>query len=479
VDFEVWLEFTDAVTGTVSSSGTPIGTGWSWAATCEFPMPNALPTVIQSLQAIFAGAAGKSRLFMKALVVPCNATIVDSNEAKIEPLMNQSTPANILGPLIACGRIVHVNNIIPGSILTLHSDALDAAQLGAPERIFTTEAFLPCYRPMRAGESVSVSMSGCGNSSINSGSVMVGAPPALLAPSVRAPIHPFDRGAWIDNIVPGARVHVFVNGLWRASVDSSAESVWADLGALNVEDSVTALQVLCEIISDRQPEGVRVTIGRLKVNHDPSPLVRAGAGSQTHFIIRARDADTGAPVNATAFINNVPFPVDQQLGTVIALGQDGPPTNIRAPGYADEPLVWNLIDPPVPGPAVLTVDLTSTAMGSSIDMVTWKLFSTSGPGNTSRVNISTKTGPTAQFQLPPPAGPNTEYLVECTADITIRNTGSFPNVVIAGTSNGWPNSAAIGWVGQNLAAHFGIQMDFVNDPMPHIFLSIKLMGTNP
>ena len=482
VALDVNLEFIDGISGILSINLLRLGSGWAWSEDCEFSLPkDGLSKAIQALQALRPpGTPGKFRLFMLATATPCNQRAVQSNQASIEPLPVAAGPPFIVGPLFACGRLVHVLTNGPGSILTLHSDAPDATQMSDPQRVSSSESFLSCYRPLRAGEKISATMSGCGNSSIGSRAVQVGAAPALKPPVVIPPVRPFDRGAKIEKVVPGARVYVFVNGLWRASVDSFSENVFVALGALNIKDEITALQVLCDKTSALS-QGVPVTIGRLSVHHDPSPLVRVGAGKFTLFAIRVQDAVTAFQVNARAFINNVEFPIDRELGTVIPLGQDGPPTFVQADGYANEPLVYKLIDPPVPAPAFLTLDFASNTPGTSIDKVTWDLYSTSGLGNSQRTKIFTKTGATAQFQLPPPAGANTEYLVECSADVKVPNSGNM-TVNIGGASNGFEHSAAVGWVGQNLAAHFRLQFDLGTDPntgQPVVFVSIKLTGTTP
>jgi hypothetical protein len=434
---------------------------------------------------------------MKALVRPCNRPItqskpsVDSNEAKIEAILSltQQLPPSIVPRLFACGRVVHVISAPEGAILTVKSDAHDGKQLSDPERIFTFDGFLTCYRGLRAGEFITVTASGCGNVSIDSRSEQVVAPPTVLPPPVvRSPVRVFDRGTTIDKIVPGARVYVFVNGLWRAFADSAAQnfplidSVFVFLGTLKLEDEITALQVLCEKTSLTSSPGVPVTLGRLSVHHDPSPLVRAGPNKQTLFAIRVQDAVTAFQIpSARLFINNVEFPIDRQLGITILPGQDGPPTVVRAEGYADERLVYNLVDPTVPQPAFLTLDLSGGDPGTSIDKVTWDVYSTSGLGNTQRAKVSTATGPTTQVKLPPPAGQNTEYLVECSADVTFPNIGKL-TVKIDSTSNGFANSAVIGWVGQNLAAHFHLEADLITDPntgQVAVYRYIKLTGTTP
>jgi hypothetical protein len=141
--------------------------------------------------------------------------------------------------------------------------------------------------------------------------------------------------------------------------------------------------------------------------------------------------------------------------------------------------VFVLVDPPVAQPAVLTLDFDINVLGGSIDKVSWTVYSTSGLGNTQRAKIATLAGKTAPIQLPPPAAPNTEYLVECSADLTLPIDGKV-TVNIDAASNGFVHSQAIGWVGQVLTAHFRFQVDLINDPATGALVRyayIKFTGT--
>jgi PAS domain S-box-containing protein len=196
-------------------------------------------------------------------------------------------------------------------------------------------------------------------------------------------------------------------------------------------DATRLAQVIGNLLSNAAkftPAGGRVTV---------SVAEEAGRG-----VIRVRDTGAGITPGAMASLFQ-PF--------------------VQADGYANEPLVYNLVDPPVPQPAFLTLDFASNDRGTSINKVTWDLYSTFGEGNLRRTKILTKTGATAEFLLPQPAGPNTQYLVECAADIKNPDTGE-RTVKINRTSNDFANSAVVGWVGQNLAAHFRLKIESSFNP---------------
>ncbi len=165
-------------------------------------------------------------------------------------------------PLFECGAAVRVSNLHVGARVYVYS-----SMLGAPigERTANAdEVDVPVAPLLIEGDKIFAVQRGCGLVSSKSKSVPVGKIERVPAPKVVEPLYSCESVVRVQDVVPGARVDVYVNGVFRGStVGGGTDLAVGVSGQLAVGDSVTALQRLCEHISPQsKPVGVQEFLGR-------------------------------------------------------------------------------------------------------------------------------------------------------------------------------------------------------------------------
>jgi hypothetical protein len=360
-----------------------------------------------------------------------------------------------LGPMTECGHVVFVSGLVTGNEVRL----LDSQNLplSAPVRVFGSDVTLTTYRPLVALETVTLHEGGCGNqfAVVSRGVDALG---AVGPPVVRNPLRAWTQQVTVDQVVAGARVHVFVNGQWRGQADASDVTVNVPVGPLHYKDQVTAAQMICTKATDpgaRQP--VSVTNGRLVAS--APPMVRGPAPQSV--TVSVRDGDDGHLVPAQVWMPggivesaNVPF------SWTFPVGQPDPPAIVRAGGYDDAPVVWHLQDPP-PQTALLTLILANPwAPTVTVSGVDWSVYrgSLQGP------KVPT-TGSSLNTQVPLPkplGGADQVYGVSCTAHLTVSGARVDAALEQIGASP-IPPLAAIGWTGAPLTASFLLETDLLHN----------------
>lgn len=172
-------------------------------------------------------------------------------------------------------------------------------------------------------------------------------PNPLPTPEVVAPIRPGAGFVTVKKALPGALVQLMVNNLARSpgvEVWSDPASVWVPPPSLADQQSVLAVQFLCDKSSVREGRGTTVTRGQLKVDVAPGTVTR---GATSQVTVTAKDADTGAPVNAQILLNGAPVGWSGQPFAYAPKLGDPPPAGVaREPvGYFDRTFSIALSDP--------------------------------------------------------------------------------------------------------------------------------------
>lgn len=151
-------------------------------------------------------------------------------------------------PLFECGAAVRVLNLHVGSRVYVYS-----SMLGAPIGERTADADevdVPVAPLLIANDKIFAIQRGCGLVSSQSNTVVVGKLERLNAPRVIEPLYSCDNAVRVVDVVPGSRVDVYVNGIFRGSAVGGGTDLTVGVsGQLAVGDSVTALQRLCQHIS--------------------------------------------------------------------------------------------------------------------------------------------------------------------------------------------------------------------------------------
>lgn len=179
-------------------------------------------------------------------------------------------------PLFACGAAVRVSNLHVGGRVYVYSTLLDAP-IG--ERTATTsEVDVPVAPLLIEDDEIYAIQRGCGLVSSKSNVVKVRPHERLGPPTVAPPLYSCDQAVRVTDVTPGARVDVYVNGIFRGTAASGDDTISVGIsGELQVGDSVTALQRLCEDISPlSKPLGVEEFRGRwFRVGDDDAAEILA------------------------------------------------------------------------------------------------------------------------------------------------------------------------------------------------------------
>lgn len=151
-------------------------------------------------------------------------------------------------PLYECGAAVRVSNVHIGARVYVYS-----SMLGAPIGELTADAAqvdVPVAPLLIKGDKIYAVQRGCGLVSSKSNVAVVGVIERLPAPKVVDPLFSCEARVRLANVVPGARVDVYVNGIFAGSGVGGGTDLSVGVSApLKVGDSVTAQQRLCQHIS--------------------------------------------------------------------------------------------------------------------------------------------------------------------------------------------------------------------------------------
>lgn len=185
----------------------------------------------------------------------CGAWSAESNRATAHG--EGRPPAVITEPIVACGGAVHAT-AAAGSWVVLHSHRL-GGEIG---RAFAVDPSgggveVRVAPLLLAGDAIKPLTYGC---SLGGGREVIvqPAPEVLSAPGIGR-VMQFMTAVPVTGVVPGARVEVFVNGVWRGNAVSARSSrEIAITGFLQVGDQVAARQMLCTRISPLTTPAVMV-----------------------------------------------------------------------------------------------------------------------------------------------------------------------------------------------------------------------------
>ena len=187
--------------------------------------------------------------------VPGAGVLVDKAPASLPtPVLHQ--------PLYECGAAVRVSNLHVGARVYVYSTLL-----GAPIGERTADAAevdVPVAPLLIATDKIFAVQRGCGLVSSKSNPVDVGKLERLKPPRVAEPLYSCEHAVRVVDVVPGARVDVYVNGIFRGSAVGGGTDLTVGVsGQLNVGDPVSALQRLCQHVSIlSKPVFVQQFLGR-------------------------------------------------------------------------------------------------------------------------------------------------------------------------------------------------------------------------
>lgn len=166
----------------------------------------------------------------------------------VDPAPGALPTPKVHEPLFECGAAVRVSNLHVGGRVYVMSSFL-----GAPigERTANAVEVDVAVAPLLIkDDKIFAVQRGCGLVSSESDPVVVQEHERLRPPRVVAPLYSCETSVSVADVVPGARVDVYVDGVFRGSAASGGDTIEVGVsGQLEVGDAVTARQRLCEDIS--------------------------------------------------------------------------------------------------------------------------------------------------------------------------------------------------------------------------------------
>ena len=205
----------------------------------------------------------------------------------------QPGPPKIVPPLYDCARAV------PCESLALVLARLVSVRSGVPLSDWTVPvapgALLSTWFPLVADDVVRIEQTGCGAPATSGDERVNPLPSPLPSPTIIGPVRPGATTVKAKGFLPGARAHLMVDWVVRASIDAWRKDETFHLTSGLAEDAkLWAFQTLCIHSSAQEGTPVIVTKGRLSVEVIP-PQVNGGV--PTSLTVTVRDGDDGKVLN--------------------------------------------------------------------------------------------------------------------------------------------------------------------------------------
>ncbi|MGZ8311498.1 MAG: hypothetical protein ACXWUR_05485 [Allosphingosinicella sp.] len=203
-----------------------------------------------------------------------------------------ATP-KIVGPLYDCARAV------PCESLAMVATRLVSARFGHPLSDWTVPlapgALLSTWFPLVADDDIRIEQSGCGAPAESAKEPVNRLPAPLPAPTIVPPIRPGATAVTAKGFLSGARAHLMVDWVVRASIDAWRKNEVFHLGSgLGDGAKLWTFQTLCTESSPQEGHPVVVTKGPLSVEVNPSQV---SGGVPASIIVNVRDGDDGKVLN--------------------------------------------------------------------------------------------------------------------------------------------------------------------------------------
>ncbi|HVS14373.1 MAG TPA: galactose oxidase-like domain-containing protein [Thermoanaerobaculia bacterium] len=242
----------------------------------------------------------------------CSKESEPSNVVHVHETPEKLPTPDIPGPLFECATVVHVESLHPGTRVYVVSAAL--GEIG-DQQVYADEADVTVAPLLQAGDQITAYAIGCGLRSDSSVPEPVRDLERLQPPRVAEPLYSCSDAVEVVDVVPGAWVDIFVDGVWagRAKAGSDEVEVPVQVGELEVGDTVTARQTLCGRQSELS-QGVTVVLfdGRwVRIGGDDKSeilAVHVGLLPTGQIVIFAGDQYTNdsQPIDNTRLMDSEP-----------------------------------------------------------------------------------------------------------------------------------------------------------------------------
>jgi len=438
---------------------TPIGEATASSASEDFDLPLGIEPVTNT------GAAVQ----LSARQTLCGLPSSDSAPVGFATPPGPDYRVQIVPPIFECSRRVPVR-LAPtapkdpsSQLQPFYADTLEP--IGEAVLATGNAMALILWSPLAAGREVLVRQVGCDKQDTDSPVVPVtDLPNELPVPQIAEPVRP--KAAWVGvrGCLPGARVHLLVNGVVRKSIDTfdaNPTIPTADL-ALTEQDGLRAMQTLCAKESSIDEPTTSVRKGDMQVEVRPPTVMR---GTSAKVAVSATDSDTHSNVEgAQVFLNGA---LVGQTGVQFAfspvLGQANPAGVVHEPvAYHDATFSITLTDEPQKSRLFLNVGPTTLIPGTlRLVSATWTVTTVWTP-----VQTFTTGAPNTDLTLPNPPPAPADRRVSVVLDTTWEVAGTINGIPFEyqqfkGQMN--PNPTLLAWAGNNLTAGWLAHHKLVED----------------
>jgi hypothetical protein len=145
--------------------------------------------------------------------------------------------------------------------------------------------------PLVGGDVIRIEQAGCGAPAASADERVNPLPSPLPVPAIVQPVRPGATAVAVKGCLPGARVHLMVDWVVRASIDAWRKDETVHLGSGLAENAkLWAFQTLCSQSSPQEGPPVIVTKGQLSVEVVPSEV---SGGMAASIVVTVRDAVGG------------------------------------------------------------------------------------------------------------------------------------------------------------------------------------------
>ncbi|HKV41922.1 MAG TPA: hypothetical protein VJX67_22150, partial [Blastocatellia bacterium] len=183
--------------------------------------------------------------FIEATQSLCSNTSARSHRVRVKPAAVPGQPA-VQAKLFQCGQSVGVSNLTPGALVSVYS-----AILGAPIGLAYatgTQMDIRIAPLLAVGDQIYAVQERAGRFSPRSVPAAVEPLPNQGAPAVVAPVGAGSSSVFVQNLVAGARVDVYVNDVFRGTATATGLGVEVQLSPplLNIGDLVSVRESTCQ-----------------------------------------------------------------------------------------------------------------------------------------------------------------------------------------------------------------------------------------
>lgn len=185
---------------------------------------------------------------------------------------------------------------------------------------------LKLWFPTIAGAKIFVRQTGCSADGDSQLVTVKKLPGELPLPKIKTPVRPGTNTVVLSEVLPGARVFLFVDDTLRVQSDcwSDTPTLYIGGAVLKENQKLFAMQTLCDRWSNAEGPKVTVTKGNMNASVSPSGAIARGVTSQ--ITVSATDADTHSPIA----LGQV-YLKGQQVGTTGLAFPYTPPANEPSP----------------------------------------------------------------------------------------------------------------------------------------------------